>query len=158
MLNRMAVVATMIVLFGGADTALAQSTQAKIVLITDKEASLPTAAGGTTVGTFRAGITRGPKVILVTPTSTDIAVTSPLHLQLKFESFGGSKIDPSTVKVTYLKDPAVDLTDRLKPETQASGIDLPAAEVPAGSHEIRVDVKDADGRSGTTIFTLKVAP
>jgi hypothetical protein len=158
MTKRLALAATMIVLVGGLGAAFAQSSASKLVLITAKEASLPAAAAAVSTGTFRAGITRAPKVTLVAPPASDIAITSPLHLQLKFESFGGSKIDPGSVKVTYLRDPAVDLTDRLKPETLASGIDVPAAEVPPGAHDIRVDVKDADGRTGTTIFTLKVAP
>jgi len=60
--------------------------------------------------------------------------------------------------VQYLKSPAVDLTPRLKPFVQPTGIDIPDAELPPGDHLIRVDVKDSDGRTATTSFTLKVAP
>jgi len=60
--------------------------------------------------------------------------------------------------VTYLKSPEVDLTGRVKPFVQASGIDMPQALLPPGDHIIRVDVKDTEGRTGTTSFTLKVAP
>jgi hypothetical protein len=35
---------------------------------------------------------------------------------------------------------------------------MPDAELPAGDHLIRVDVKDSDGRVATTSFTLKIAP
>jgi hypothetical protein len=83
-------------------------------------------------------------------------VRSPLHLQLKFQTFGGAKIDPASVKITYLKSPAVDLTSRVGPV--ADGIDLAAAEVPPGVHHIRVNVKDSDGRAGSASFALKVAP
>ena len=71
---------------------------------------------------------------------------------------GGAKIDPDSLKVTYIKSPAVDLTSRLKPFVLPTGIDMPDAELPAGDHLIRVDVKDSDGRTATTSFTLKVAP
>jgi hypothetical protein len=81
-----------------------------------------------------------------------------MHLQLKFESFGGAKIDTDSVKVTYMKSPSVDLTPRLKPFVKPDGIDMPDAELPPGDHVIRVDVKDSEGRTATTSFTLKVAP
>jgi hypothetical protein len=60
------------------------------------------------------------------------------------------------VKVTYVKSPAVDLTSRLKEFTRPTGIDLADAEVPQGEHLIRVDVRDNDGRTATSIFTLKI--
>ena len=37
-------------------------------------------------------------------------------------------------------------------------VDVPAAEIPAGNHPIRVEVKDSDGRSGSANFTLKISP
>ena len=127
--------------------------QAGEVLITQDEAKLPPAKGA--IATDRRGITRGPKIEFLSPGD---AARSPMHLQLKFESFGGAKIDPDSVKVTYLKSPTVDLTPRLKSFVQATGIDMPAVEVPAGDHLVRVDIKDSDGRVGSTSFVLKVAP
>lgn len=86
------------------------------------------------------------------------SVASPLKLQLKFESFGGAKIDPDSVKVIFLRSPNVDLTARVKPFVQADGINMQDAELPPGDYTVRVDIKDSDGRPGTAIFTLKVAP
>ena len=77
---------------------------------------------------------------------------------MKFESFGGAKIDPDSVKVTYLRTPNVDLTPRIKPFVQPTGIDIPDVELPVGDHMVRVDIKDSDGRAGSTSFVLKVAP
>jgi hypothetical protein len=85
-------------------------------------------------------------------------VHSPMHLQLKFEPFGGAKIDPDSVKVTYLRTPNVDLTSRVKSFVQPTGIDIPDVELPVGEHMVRVDIKDSDGRVGTTSFVLKVVP
>jgi len=123
------------------------------VLISADEAKLPPPKGA--VGVATRGITRGPKVAYVGAAG---ATQSPMRLQLKFESFGGAKIDTDSLKVTYVKNPAVDLTPRLKPFVKPDGIDMPDAELPAGDHLIRVDVKDSDGRAATTSFTLKVAP
>jgi hypothetical protein len=139
-----AIVATLLTI-GGAT--------AGTVLISADEAKLPPPKGA--VGVATRGITRGPKVAYV---GTADAAQSPMRLQLKFESFGGAKIDTDSLKVTYMKSPSVDLTPRLKPFVKPDGIDMPDAELPPGDHVIRVDVKDSEGRTATTSFTLKVAP
>lgn len=122
-------------------------------LITEEEAKLPPPKGA--VAADRRGILRGPKVEFVSPGAS---VSSPMRLQLKFESFGGAKIDPDSVKVIFLRTPNVDLTSRVKPFVQADGINMQDAELPPGDYTVRVDIKDSDGRPGTAIFTLKVAP
>jgi hypothetical protein len=134
-----------VILMSGA----AQATQ----LITAEEAKLPPPKGA--IAADRRGILRGPKVEFISPGDT---VSSPMRLQVKFESFGGAKIDPETVKVLFLRTPNVDLTPRLKPFIQPDGINMQDAELPPGEYMVRVDIKDSDGRPGTTSFTLKVAP
>ena len=122
-------------------------------LITDDEARLPPPKGAISANT--RGILRGPKVEVISPNE---AAHSPLRLQLKFESFGGARIDIESVKVLYLRTPNVDLTARVKPFIQADGIDMPEAELPPGEYLVRVDVKDSDGRPGSASFILKVTP
>ncbi len=122
-------------------------------LITEEEAKLPPPKGA--VAADRRGILRGPKVEVVSPSE---AAHSPLRLQLKFESFGGAKINTDSVKVMYLRTPNVDLTSRVKPFIQADGIDMPDTQLPPGEYMVRVDVKDSDGRPGSVSFTLKVSP
>ena len=138
-------------MFGTAQQAMAGQVQ----LITTAEAQLPPLKGA--VPSASRGITRGPRIELV-DTASDGAIHSPMHLQLKFQAFGGAQVDPSAVQVTYLKSPEVDLTGRVKPFVQASGIDIPETALPPGDHILRIDIKDTDGRTGTTSFTLKVAP
>ena len=123
------------------------------VLITEEEARLPPPRGAVALGP--RGITRGPKIEIVAESEQ---VHSPMHLQLKFGSYGGAKIDTDSVKVTYLRTPNVDLTPRIKSFVQATGIDVPDAEIPVGDHMVRVDTKDSDGRVGSTSFVLKVSP
>lgn len=124
-----------------------------VQLITGEEAQLPPPKGA--VAADRRGILRSPKVKFVSPGEV---AHSPFHLQLEFEAFGGTKIDPSSIKVTFLRTPNVDLTSRVKPFVQANGIDMPDTEVPPGEYLLRVDVKDSDGRAGSTSFILKVSP
>ncbi|KIL98447.1 hypothetical protein CCC_03730 [Paramagnetospirillum magnetotacticum MS-1] len=117
-------------------------------LITEAEAALPAAAGGVTL----RGITRGPTVKLVNPAETK----SPFDLKVKFEPHGGAAIEPGSIKVVYLKSPIVDITDRVKPFVSLTGIDMAKAEIPAGRHSIRIDVKDSEGRAGSTTVELTV--
>lgn len=120
-------------------------------LISAKEAALPSASG--TLAT--RGISRGPSVKLVSP-EADTPVSSPIDFKVHFEARGEGKIDPNSVKVVYMKSPFVDLTPRLKGAISPQGIDFAKADVPPGSHTIRVTVKDADGRETNSIFTLNV--
>ena len=129
------------------------SARANNLLISEEEAKLPPPKGA--VVADRRGITRGPRIEVVGEREQN---HSPLHLQLKFESFGGSKIDPGSLRVTYLRNPNVDLTERVRSFASVSGLDMPDAELPPGDHMIRVDIRDSDGRIGTTSFLLKVVP
>jgi hypothetical protein len=121
-------------------------------LITPEEAALPAMKGA--VANSNRGITRGPKITV----TEDSGAKSPIRFQVKFQPLGGSTIDLDGVKVIYLKQPNVDLTPRVKPFMQTSGIDMPDAQLPAGDHLVRIDVKDSDGRVSTTSFVLKIAP
>lgn len=120
-------------------------------LITAKEAAMPPAAG--TLAT--RGISRGPAVKLASP-EADTPVVAPFDFKVNFEPRGDAKIDPSSVKVVYMKSPFVDLTPRLKGAISANGIDFAKADVPPGTHTIRVTVKDSEGRETNSVMNLVV--
>ncbi len=130
---------------------LAAGSATAIELITEDEARLPAIPKMAT----RGGITRGPGIKVVSP-NPDGQVKAPFAMKVEFQPHGGSKIDAGSVKITYLKKPAVDLTPRLKTAISESGINLGDANVPAGAHDIRIDVTDAEGRtkSETVSFTV----
>ena len=100
-------------------------------------------------------ITRGPRIEFA---HHDVLVRSPLHFQMKFHSFGGATIAVQSIRLIYLKTPDIDLTSRVMPFTQASGIDIPDAEIPSGEHYLQAEVADSEGRTRTEVFILKVAP
>lgn len=129
----------------------APAKAASLVLITADEAKLPPPKGAIPVSA--RGVTRGPKVELVSQSGV---IRSPAPLQLKFQTYGGAKVDLDAVQATYLRSPNVDLTPRIKPFVTATGIDVPAAELPPGEHVVRIDIKDSDGRAATASFILKV--
>lgn len=120
-------------------------------LISAKEAALPPASG--TLAT--RGISRGPVVKLASP-EADTPVMAPFDFKVNFEPRGDAKIDPSSVKVVYMKSPFVDLTPRLKSAISANGIDFAKADVPPGTHTIRVTVKDTEGRETNSVLNLVV--
>ena len=120
-------------------------------LITAKEAALPAASG--TLAT--RGISRGPAVKLSSP-EADVPVNSPFDFKVLFEARGEGKIDPNSVKVVYMKSPFVDLTPRLNSAITPTGINFSKAEVPPGTHTIRVTVKDLDGRETNQVMTIVV--
>ena len=122
-----------------------------VTLIKDSEAKLPAASGGLAT----RGVTRGPAIKQVLP-AADEAIKSPFNLKVNFEPRGGATIDPASLKVTYLKSPGVDLTDRLKPALTAGGIDLASAEVPSGEHQLSISITDSEGRQSNSVITLKV--
>ena len=126
-------------------------SQAGTILITEQEASLPNGRAGAT----SRGITRGPSVELVQPAE---AAHSPVHFQVRFQAFGGNKIDLDTLRVSYLKSPEVDLMPRLMRFVQRSGIDIPDAEIPPGEHSFRIEVSDSEGRTRSSILVFKVVP
>lgn len=121
------------------------------VLITEEEAKLPPPKSASAID--RRGVTRSPRVELILGKEP---LRSPMHLNIKFTAFSGSIIDTASVKVTYDKNPPVDLTPRLKEFVVPAGIDIPDAQLPVGDHLIRVELKDSDGRLGSASFTLKV--
>ncbi|WP_215292617.1 hypothetical protein [Polynucleobacter sp. MG-5-Ahmo-C2] len=121
-------------------------------LISAKEAALPPAAG--TLAT--RGISRGPAIKLASP-EADTPVMAPFDFRVSFEPRGDAKIDPGSVKVVYMKSPFVDLTPRLKSAISANGIDFAKADVPPGTHTIRVTVKDTEGRETNSVLNLVVS-
>jgi hypothetical protein len=88
-------------------TAVHWLAAAQIKLISDDEAKAPNLQ----VPATRA-ITRGPGISLQTP--AEVAAKS-FDFKLAFEPRGGAKIDASSIKFEYLKQPIVDLTSRFKP-------------------------------------------
>lgn len=127
-------------------------TQAQVQLITPDEAKLPNAAQIAT-----RGVTRGPGVKQVSPDPSAKGLKGPVDLKIAFEPRGGAKIDAESVTLTYMKTPPVDLTSRVKGSIKPDGIDVSKANLPPGDHQIRVTVKDSEGRQTNSTVSINVA-
>lgn len=84
-------------------------------------------------------------------------VHSPLELILRFRAFGGAAINPDSVVLTYLKQPQIDITQRITRFITAAGIDIKQADVPPGLHQFWIELKDNEGRTSGTEFSFQVA-
>src|SRR5262249_30331305 len=121
MLSKSAVVICLVAAMSALCLERSHAQSKPIVLITVDEAQLPQTASVDM--TFRAGVSRGPAIQLVSPKPSETSVQSPVHLQLKFEGRGGAQIDLDSLKLTYIRNPPVDLTSRIKDFIKATGVD-----------------------------------
>ncbi|HEX3970667.1 MAG TPA: hypothetical protein VHX19_05065 [Stellaceae bacterium] len=129
-------------------------TASAFQLITNDEAKLPAAP---VVQIATRGLTRGPTVDQVAPTPNATVPSGALEIDVTFAPHNGATIDPGKVRITYLKQPEIDLTQRLKSFITPKGIDAKDVTIPPGTHMIRVEVTDSDGRSTSQIMKIQVA-
>lgn len=124
-------------------------------LITAEEAALPPG----TVPTVRTGTRapmRRPGVVVVSPPAGAGLVHSPLQLKLLFRAYGGAEIEPDSVVITYLKEPAIDITQRIKPFITREGIDIAQAELPPGLHQFWIKLMDNNGLPGVAEVSFQI--
>lgn len=124
-------------------------------LITPAEAALPPAASPAL--DLRGSPTRGPHITVVSPPPGGGLIHSPIELKLRYRAVGGASINQGTVALTYLKEPSIDITQRIKPFITAAGIDVKNVDVPPGVHQFWIELKDNDGRISGTEFSFTVA-
>ena len=119
-------------------------------LVTEQEAAYPDDPYGQT----RGSPTAGPQIEVVSPSLAGL-IKSPFNLKIRFKAHGGAEIDRDSIAIIYRKVPAIDITQRVAPYIRADGIDMKDAELPAGTHAFRIDVKDTRGRWAAPLF-LKI--
>jgi hypothetical protein len=119
---------------------------AQVRLITEDEAKTPSQH----VGSTRA-ITRGPGVKLLTPSEVN---AKSFAFKLMLEPRGGASLNPSTLRVEYLKQPPIDLTPRIQSGLVGNTLEMTNLTVPSGEHPLRVSIRDSEGREGSTLIHL----
>jgi len=61
------------------------------------------------------------------------------------------------VVVTYLKQPSIDITQRINKFITAEGIEIDKVDVPPGAHRFWIEVKDKSGHAGAAEMSFQVA-
>jgi hypothetical protein len=130
----------------GATTAIA------FELITAAEAALPNMPDAEM---NLRGVTRGPAIQQLSP-SPSRGVRSPTPVVVKLIARNKEAIDKDSLKVTYMKAQPIDLTSRIKAFVSDGGIVISEAQIPPGTHFIRIDVKDTQGRASTALLKLAI--
>lgn len=130
-----------------------------VVLITEQEAlAQANAELAKSMRSVQArDLTRLPKITLLSPSLQGEKLPRIVPFKLRFQSFGGAKIDKNSIRVLYLRDRIIDLTQRVQAFITVNGIDIEKAGIPAGNHLIQVEVADIDGRRGSERFEINVA-
>ena len=124
-------------------------------LVTPDEAALP--AGEAPSLVMRGSPLRRPNILVVSPPPAAGLMHSPIDLKLRFHAFGGAEIDPESVVVTYLKQPSIDITQRITKFITAQGIEIDNVSVPPGAHQFWIELKDKSGHAGSAEFSFQVA-
>jgi hypothetical protein len=120
---------------------------AQTMLVSEAEASRPNAPELVT-----RGITRGPGIKLL---GTPEVSAKSFSLKFEFEPRGGAHIDPKSVRLEYMKQPLIDLTERVKAGIHDRVLEVSQFAVPPGSHPLRVRVADSEGREAVHLITLQ---
>ena len=130
------------------------SCYSQVQLVSEEEARRPDQAFKLT-----RAISRGPSVKLVSNAAVD---AKSFQFKIALEPKGGAQIDAQSLKIEYLKNPPVELAERLKTalterlKTALTGnyLTIPVASLPKGTHSFKISVKDTDGREGQSIISL----
>lgn len=120
---------------------------AQVQLVTSEEANRPDQQ----ISLTRA-ISRGPTIKLISNAAVD---SKTFLFKIAMDPKGGAKLDTHTFKIEYLKNPPVELTERLKFALTGNQLSIPAASIPKGVHTFKVSVKDTDGREGQSVISLE---
>jgi hypothetical protein len=125
-------------------------------LITKNEATLPDRPFQRTKVEAR-GPYPNPEIVVYGETVT----TSPFNLTIELRPGAkAAKIKLNSLRVSYLKDPNVDLRPRIQPFIDSRGrivvIKLEGAEAPPGKHQILLQVEDTNELLATKVLDLDI--
>ena len=128
--------------------------------ITPKEAAMAPAAGsdplqgGEHFAIGRKDMEIGP-IIKVEKPRMDVPQNSPIEIVVKFAP-RSHPVDISTLEVELVKFINIDITDRVVEYTTEHGIQLKKADIPLGSHRVRIVLADTTGAVSVQEFLFEV--
>lgn len=140
---------------GGPGVVLAGKGQ-DLWLITPKEAAMAPAKERGLEGEIpvAAESDMGPKIEVIKPVQ-GASAKPPVEVEIKFVA-KSSPVDPASLTVSVVKLINIDITDRVRTYVTASGIHVPAAQLPSGKHTVRISIADQDGLRSVKDVTFEV--
>ena len=99
----------------------------------------------------------GPLIIVRNPKALQ-SVRSPVDIFVAFQpGRSGQPPDMSTLNVTLIGFFNFDITDRVREYIKASSLEIEEADLPTGSHQIRIAIKDISGNPNERDAVVNVA-
>lgn len=96
----------------------------------------------------------GPEIQIISPHMGE-SIKKPVSIDVRFIK-GEKEIDPSTIRLEYLKFITIDLTPRVKDYLTKDGVKVSNVNLPSGTHTIRLSVGDTGGAVTRQVFTFEV--
>jgi outer membrane protein OmpA-like peptidoglycan-associated protein len=126
-----------------------------VLLVTDQEA-LASRSAPPRLEPRSVPVPGAPRIELLQPDVTS-PVPSPTAIQVRFEPAADAAIDPASFRVRYGTF-RIDITSRITEAARitASGIDVPQAALPKGSHRLYIQIQDTLGRDAERRVTFTV--
>ncbi len=98
----------------------------------------------------------GPLIRVLSP-SVGVEVVSPFPVEVQFEPRpGGAPVEMESLKVTYLKVFAIDITDRIRPHVSENRLFVREAKIPQGRHRLKITIADRGGKFTAEILEVNV--
>ena len=126
-------------------------------LITPEEAAHVRTPSGSVVQALAAKEGPGPAIIVKNPKALQ-NVVSPVDIVVKFEpGKSGEPPDMGTLNVLVIGFFNFDITDRVREYIKASSLEIEKADLPTGSHQLRIAIKDIAGNPNERDAVVNVA-
>ena len=98
----------------------------------------------------------GPRIRIVEP-APDTEYKAPIRLVIDFLPKEGAQVDLKSFKLEYLKLISIDITERVAGYVRPEGLRIEKADLPAGTHKLRLTLKDTAGGVTQQVYLVKIA-
>ena len=98
----------------------------------------------------------GPRIRVVEPAS-ELEYKAPIRLVIDFLPKEGAQVDLKSFKLEYLKLISIDITGRVAGYVHPEGVRIEKADFPAGTHKLRLTLKDTAGGVTQVVYLVKIA-
>jgi hypothetical protein len=119
-----------------------------VTLLTDEQAARAQATEDRTKNAHPNYPEPAPQIQIVKPAGGQVS-GHPFPLVVTFSTSGGSTIDPNTIRIDIIGPlETIDVTDTVRDYTTAGGIVIPETNMTKGTYDIRLRIRDTQGRLG----------
>ena len=100
----------------------------------------------------------GPVIKVLSPEAASGTLSSPVDIEVQFQSSEGADIDMDSLRIYYLMFIKKDVTKRILENADVGVDSLKAlgAELPSGKHKFLVEISDSEKRKSSEKFIVNV--